>query len=99
MTGRLTLYTLTQVLVTVALCMGAHVGVCHVCWLSVRHATIFLSCSGKIFQKMSSTHHQEPIDWVALRSKLPPIDKSLESKASRAKVFKQFDPNGNGYVA
>ena len=43
------------------------------------------------------SNHHEAIDWVALRLKLPPLDKSPESKAIRMKVFKQFDPNGNGY--
>ena len=50
--------------------------------------------------KMATFSHSQhnAIDWVALRSKLPPLDKSPESKAIRMKIFKQFDPNGNGYL-
>ena len=46
---------------------------------------------------MASVSQHEAVDWVALRAKLPPLDKSPESKVIRMKVFKQFDSHGNGY--
>ena len=39
------------------------------------------------------------VDWNRLRSKLPPTDRSLPSKAQRLASYKLFDPNGNGYLS
>jgi Ca2+-binding EF-hand superfamily protein len=38
------------------------------------------------------------IDWESLNSKLP-FQKNAEEKAKRHELFKQFDPNGNGYLS
>lgn len=38
------------------------------------------------------------IDWVAIREKLP-SEKTSEAKRKRMDLFKQFDPNGNGYLS
>ena len=38
------------------------------------------------------------IDWTAINAKLP-IAKNDEQKALRKKMFKQFDPNGNGILS
>ena len=38
------------------------------------------------------------IDWDSLNAKLP-LEKNEEDKAKRQELFKQFDPNGNGYLS
>jgi Ca2+-binding EF-hand superfamily protein len=38
------------------------------------------------------------INWADIRSKLP-FEATPEAKARRAKLFRQFDPNGNGYLS
>ena len=38
------------------------------------------------------------IDWVALNAKLP-YERTDEAKEKRKDLFKQFDPNGNGYLS
>jgi len=38
------------------------------------------------------------IDWDSLNAKLP-LEKNDEDKAKRQELFKQFDPNGNGYLS
>ena len=38
------------------------------------------------------------IDWDSLNAKLPLV-KNEEDKAKRQELFKQFDPNGNGYLS
>lgn len=38
------------------------------------------------------------IDWTAINEKLP-TGKSPEEKAARKKMFREFDPNGNGVVS
>ena len=38
------------------------------------------------------------IDWASLNAKLP-LEKNDEDKAKRQELFKQFDPNGNGYLS
>lgn len=38
------------------------------------------------------------IDWTAINAKLP-IAKNAEQKALRKKMFKEFDPNGNGILS
>lgn len=38
------------------------------------------------------------IDWEAIRAKLP-TEKTDEQRAKRLELFKQFDPNGNGYLS
>lgn len=38
------------------------------------------------------------IDWESINTKLP-IEKNEEDKGKRKELFKQFDPNGNGYLS
>ena len=38
------------------------------------------------------------IDWEALNAKMP-FERNDEQKAQRKDLFKQFDPNGNGYLS
>jgi Ca2+-binding EF-hand superfamily protein len=38
------------------------------------------------------------IDWVAMRQKLP-TEKSADAQKKRLDIFKQFDPNNNGYLS
>lgn len=38
------------------------------------------------------------VDWAKLKEKLP-WEKNDEQKAKRKELFKQFDPNGNGYLS
>ena len=38
------------------------------------------------------------IDWESINAKLP-FAKNDEDKAKRRELFKQFDPNGNGYLS
>eukprot|EP00389_Voromonas_pontica_P001869 GDKH01002794.1.p1 GENE.GDKH01002794.1~~GDKH01002794.1.p1 ORF type:complete len:185 (-),score=47.81 GDKH01002794.1:242-796(-) len=40
----------------------------------------------------------QKIDWPALREKLP-MEKTPEQKERRKEMFKQFDPNGNGFLS
>jgi len=39
-----------------------------------------------------------PINWPEVTAKLP-SGRSDEEKAKRKELFKQFDPNGNGYLS
>ena len=38
------------------------------------------------------------IDWTSINEKLP-YQRTEEQKAKRRELFKQFDPNGNGYLS
>ena len=38
------------------------------------------------------------IDWESINAKLP-FQRTDEEKAKRRELFKQFDPNGNGYLS
>ncbi len=38
------------------------------------------------------------IDWESLNAKLP-YERTDEAKEKRKELFKQFDPNGNGYLS
>merc|ERR1712223_1345171 len=38
------------------------------------------------------------IDWESINAKLP-FQRTDEEKAKRSELFKQFDPNGNGYLS
>lgn len=38
------------------------------------------------------------IDWLGIKEKLP-IGESAEDEENRSKIWKQFDPNGNGLVS
>ena len=38
------------------------------------------------------------IDWDSINAKLP-FEKNDEDKSKRRELFKQFDPNGNGYLS
>merc|ERR1712025_794765 len=38
------------------------------------------------------------VNWLEINEKLP-FDKTNEEKAKRRELFKQFDPNGNGYLS
>lgn len=38
------------------------------------------------------------INWEEINSKLP-FEKNEEDKAKRHELFKQFDPNSNGYLS
>ena len=38
------------------------------------------------------------IDWAGIREKMP-MEKTADQKAKRNDLFKQFDPNGNGYLS
>ncbi len=38
------------------------------------------------------------IDWESLNAKLP-YERTDEQKEKRKDLFKQFDPNGNGYLS
>ena len=38
------------------------------------------------------------IDWNEIRSKLP-LERDQEGVKKRAKLFRDFDPNGNGYLS
>ena len=38
------------------------------------------------------------IDWEAINAKLP-YERSAEAKEQRRELFKQFDPNSNGYLS
>ena len=38
------------------------------------------------------------IDWESINSKLP-FQRTDEEKAKRQELFKQFDPNSNGYLS
>jgi hypothetical protein len=43
---------------------------------------------------------EEPhVDWDALKKRMPPLDKSEESKEARLKLFKRMDVNSNGYLS
>ena len=50
-------------------------------------------------QTMAAASKSKSIDLVALRAALPPTDRSDDSKKKRAKIFKDFDPNSNGYLS
>mmetsp|Transcript_38863 Transcript_38863/g.83718 ORF Transcript_38863/g.83718 Transcript_38863/m.83718 type:complete len:191 (+) Transcript_38863:122-694(+) len=45
-----------------------------------------------------NTNKVMPIDWDNIRQKLP-TEKTNEQKAKRKLLFRQFDPNGNGYLS
>ena len=38
------------------------------------------------------------IDWETINAKLP-YERSAEAKEKRRELFKQFDPNSNGYLS
>jgi len=38
------------------------------------------------------------VDWSAIRKKLP-VKRTADEVAKRGKMFKEFDPNGNGYLS
>ena len=38
------------------------------------------------------------VDWAAINEKLP-FERTDEAKEKRRELFKQFDPNGNGYLS
>lgn len=57
-----------------------------------RKVTIFYNIFFFYFRKMAN------IDWDSLNAKLP-LEKNDEDKAKRQELFKQFDPNGNGYLS
>ena len=38
------------------------------------------------------------VDWESINSKLP-YERTDEQKEQRKDLFKQFDPNGNGYLS
>ena len=38
------------------------------------------------------------IDWETINEKLP-YERTAESKEKRRELFKQFDPNSNGYLS
>ena len=38
------------------------------------------------------------IDWETINAKLP-YERSAEAKEQRRELFKQFDPNSNGYLS
>ena len=38
------------------------------------------------------------VDWKAIDARLP-TKKDKESRRRRKKMFKEFDPNGNGYLS
>ena len=38
------------------------------------------------------------IDWASINEKLP-FERTDEAKEKRRELFKQFDPNGNGYLS
>ena len=40
----------------------------------------------------------KPVDWDALNEKLP-FEKTKAQKKRRKQMFKDFDPNGNGYLS
>ena len=39
-----------------------------------------------------------PVDWPKIRARMP-MEKDEASKNKRKELFKQFDPNGNGYLS
>jgi len=41
---------------------------------------------------------EESIDWSEIHAKLP-LDESTQDKERRKALFRQFDPNGNGYLS
>lgn len=41
---------------------------------------------------------RKPIDWALIREKMP-MSRSDAEKKKRMELFKQFDPNGNGYLS
>ena len=58
------------------------------------HLTI--SCDSKTKRKRSMPPRR--IDWAAIRQRLP-AQKGAEQQQKRKELFKQFDPNGNGYLS
>lgn len=41
---------------------------------------------------------KQEIDWETINEKLP-YERNRSQKKKRRELFKQFDPNGNGYVS
>merc|ERR1712117_410910 len=44
------------------------------------------------------TFKMSSVDWAAINEKLP-FERTDEAKEKRRELFKQFDPNGNGYLS
>ena len=46
----------------------------------------------------NSSSKMSDVDWAAINEKLP-FERTDEAKEKRRELFKQFDPNGNGYLS
>jgi len=56
------------------------------------------SDSGKKTTKDHRRSNSRTVNWSSIHSKLP-LDDSAKDKERRKAMFRQFDPNGNGYLS
>ena len=49
-------------------------------------------------EESKTTFKMSSVDWAAINEKLP-FERTDEAKEKRRELFKQFDPNGNGYLS
>ena len=49
-------------------------------------------------EESTTTFKMSSVDWAAINEKLP-FERTDEAKEKRRELFKQFDPNGNGYLS